>query len=207
MTPTTIQEELASGKIAALDLAWIHEYNLRARENYQIRDVLGPSAFEGDVDNARVVLLFANPGFDETSTPDDHGFARPGWPLAGLHPEAPNGLRNWWTIRLRGLIELCGAQQVSQRLACLQITPWASRNFDESLSLPSRSEILSAANRIAERGAVLIIMRAERLWLEARSVASSLSRYRVRSWRCSYLSEGNLGTTAWIRVRDAIDRV
>lgn len=207
MTLTPIQQDLAPGKIAALDLACIHKYNERARENYQIREVLGPSAFEGDVDGARVVLLLANPGFDETSTLDDHGFARPGWPLAGLHPEAPDGLRNWWTARLRGLIELCGAQQVSQRLACLQITPWASRNFDESLFLPSRSEILNAANRIAERGAVLVIMRAERLWLDARSVASSSSLCRVKNWRSSYISEGNLGTAAWTKVRDAIGRV
>jgi hypothetical protein len=198
---------LAQENIARLDSSEIVRYNHNPRtaDCYKLRTGLGPCAFEGDIDAARIVLLLANPGFDTTSTQDDHSFRRDGWPLAGLHPEAPVGLRDWWHKRLRGLIATVGAQAVSQCVAALQITPWASNEFDSGLCLPSRRVILSAASSLAKRNAILIIMRAERLWLASNAVDKSLNRFRVKSWRCSYVSEGNLGREAWRQMVSTIE--
>jgi hypothetical protein len=200
----TIATLLRSDRLALLDRDGIESFNRKAREKYQLHPELGPSAYEGDIDNARVVLLFANPGFDSTSTLDDHKFSMPGWPLAGLHPDAPSGLRGWWHARLRHLIERFGAHHVSRRVACLQATPWASGKFHEGLRLPSRESILSAASQCAARGSVVVVMRAERLWLESPTVASSPMRFRVNSWLSSFVSPGNLPEPAWAAVLEAV---
>jgi len=205
MIPETLHSLLAPENIARLDSSEIGRYNLHTADRYKLRTELGPCAFEGDIDVARVVLLLANPGFDATSTQDDHSFRRDGWPLAGLHSEAPAGLRDWWHKRLKGLIATVGAQAVSQRVAALQITPWASNQFDSGLCLPSRQLILGAASHLAKRNVVLIIMRAERLWLASNAVDKFQNRFSVKSWRCSYVSKGNLEGEAWHQVVSAIE--
>lgn len=194
---------LTSDRLAAIDAKRIDSFNRNAPSEYRLHPELGPSAYEGDIDGARIVLLLANPGFDDTSTFDDHKFTRPGWPLAALHPEAPPGLRRWWHARLRHLIERFGAHRVSQVVACLQVTPWASQKFQDDLRLPSRDYLLTAASRCAARGCVMLVMRAERLWLESPTLAASPTRFRVNSWRSSYVSPGNLPASAWRAVLEA----
>ncbi len=204
MEPASLRTRLESNRIASLDKDAIYRYNIGASDAFRLRIELGPSAFEGNVDSAPIVLLLANPGFDDTSTAHDHAFSREGWPLSGLNPDAPPGLREWWWARLRTLIELRGAQRVAAKVACLQVTPWASTKFDRTLHLPSRTLMLEAASSCASRGAIMIVMRAESLWLEAAALASSSNRYRVRSWRSSYVTKGNLDPVAWDRVVEAI---
>lgn len=196
-----LAEDLSRDAITALDERDVKRYNLRAGERFRLHPELGPKAFEGDIDGASLVLLLANPGFDHTSTIDDHMFARDGWGLSGLHDEAPGGLREWWRVRLRHLIDRWGAQVTSNQVACLQVTPWASSSFDRNLRLPSRAVVLDAAAECAARGAVMILMRAAAQWMEARGLAEYPHLHRVRSWRCSYVSPGNLEPHAWAEVQ------
>lgn len=200
----TIAALLAPENLESLDARAIETYNLKAAAKFCLHPELGPSAYEGDIDRARVVLLLANPGYDSTSTIDDHRFSKTGWPLAGLHPAAPDGLRIWWHARLRGLVDRFGAKHVASTVACLQVTPWASPNFDADLRLPSRSAILAAAGQCAMRGSVMILMRAQRLWFESPELASSSKRFRVNSWLTSYVSPGNLSAAAWEAVVTAV---
>ena len=214
MEAIPLAELLAAERITSLDAEALGRYNeaelaraLRSRANdkkdYLLQRQLGPSAYEGDIERARIVLLLSNPGFDSTSTPDDHQFRREGWPLAGLHPEAPKGLREWWEGNLAHLISHFGARRVSQRVACLQLTPWASNSFDSDLRLPSRRDLLDSAGQCARRGAVMLVMRSERLWLESPELARSLNRYCSRNVRRAFITEGNLGREAWGRVWEA----
>jgi len=200
----SLRTSLAAERILALDGAEVARYNDTAPTPHHLHVEMGPSAFEGAIDSARVVLLLANPGYDDSSTTSDHVFQRDGWPLSGLHPEAPPGLHEWWMRRLRPLVELVGAERVAQRVACLQLTPWASERFNSALRLPSRTLLLEAASQCAARGAILIVMRGQSLWLEADAVRLSPKRYRVRSWRASYLSPENLGEDAWEAIVAAV---
>lgn len=205
-TVMPIRQLLDSSTLTEIDAVAVGRYNSRVvNEDYLLHPELGPSAFEGDIDNAPAVLLLSNPGYDGTSTPEDHTFARPGWPLGGLHPEAPEGLRNWWTRRLGALIGRFGAQRVSQRVACLQLTPWASGRFDSGLRLPSRQRLLEAADRVAQSGALLLVMRSERLWFEAAGVSAHPRRFHTNNPRCAYVSEGNLPPDAWRQVLGALE--
>jgi len=204
MSPPTIKDTLTSERLLSLDGARLALYNSRVSNRFRLHPELGPSAYEGDIDSAPVILLLANPGFDGTSTLDDHRFHRAAWPLSGLHPDAPPGLRSWWSARLNHLIAQFGAQRVSQCVACIQITPWASPKFDDRLRLPSRDLLLDAAAKCAARGAVMIVMRAERLWLQAEALRKTPLRFRVNSWLSSYVSPGNLPEHAWRRVVEAV---
>lgn len=197
MTHLQLAELLAPERLALLDRDAVEAVNRCKREPYRLHPELGPSAYEGDIDAAKVVLLLANPGYDDTSTLIDHSFVREGWPLSGLHPEAPKGLRDWWYLRLRHLIERVGPQAVSKRVACLQVCPWASGKFDDALTLPSLAVTLDAATRCANRGSVLLVMRAEKCWLRSEAVRNSHNRHRVNSWRSSYVSPGNLSASGW----------
>lgn len=190
--------------IARLDATAIERYNAKARPEYRLHPELGPSQYEGDIDTARLVMLLSNPGFDATSTPDDHTFKRNGWPLAALHDDAPTETRDWIRRRLRALTDIFGRQHVSQTVACLQLNPWASPKWDADCVLPSRNIQLELADRAAQRGAVILIMRSERLWLRAPSVLNSPRRYRVNSWRSSYVSPTNMSAEAWSTICNAV---
>ena len=191
-------------EIHSSDVDTIARYNAKAQEHFKLRAELGPCPFEGDIETSPVVLLLANPGFDERSSLDDHKFKVDGWPLASLHHSAPEGMRDWWRPRLRALCERYGDQYISSKVAALQINPWASTNFDSGLRLPSQSKMLEIAEGAARRGAVLLVMRAARLWLESDVVQAYPLRYCTKSPRCSYVSEANLGAEAWRKINVAL---
>lgn len=204
MSSPLLAEQLSPARLSDIDAEHVQAFNRRTQEPYRLHPELGASAYEGDIDAAPLILLLANPGYDEGSTVEDHSFAREGWPLAGLHPEAPQGLRAWWSSRLRAVIERIGAQETSKRVACLQFCPWASSKFGGAPPLPSQAVMLDAAGRCAARGATLIVMRAERYWLRSERVRVAPNRYRVNSWRSSYVSPGNLPDAGWRAVVAAL---
>ncbi|MCO4880519.1 hypothetical protein VOI32_28730 [Paraburkholderia caribensis] len=142
------------------------------KDKYRLHIELGPHPYEGDIGNARVVVLMNNPGFDATSTPDDHRFHRAAWPYASLHPDAPVGMRCYSTSRFRDLITEFGAQHVSQRLAMLQIHPWASGELDTSkrLTLPSQQLAIAHARVAIARGTLVLIGRGAWYWLKVLGV-------------------------------------
>lgn len=204
MSSSSLAKLLSPERLSDIDAEHVRAFNSRAQEPYRLHPELGASAFEGDIDTAPVILLLANPGYDEGSTMEDHSFAREGWPLAGLHPEAPQGLRAWWFSRLRAVIERIGAQETSRRVACLQFCPWASSKFGGAPRLPSQAVLLDAAGQCAARGATLVVMRAERYWLRSEPVRTAPKRHRVNSWRSSYVSPGNLSVAGWQAVVAAL---
>ena len=190
-------------EIRQMDLSVIGPYNLRARTEYKLHVELGPCPYEGDVARAPIVLLLANPGFDKkTSTLEDHTFESEGWPLAGLHPGAPDGLRQWWAKRLRELIEEFTVQRVSQSVAALQFTSWASEKFDSDLRLPSQQNMLKLAEDAVSREALIIVMRARKLWHQ--KVAGYSRRLETRAPLVSYVTKGNVGVDGWRAVLEAV---
>ena len=191
--------EIHEGDIGAID-----RYNAKAQDQFKLRPELGPCPFEGDIQSSPIVLLLANPGFDENSSLGDHKFKAEGWPLAGLHTNAPKGMRDWWRPRLRVLCEKYGDQYISSKVAALQLNPWASTNFDASLRLPSQSKMLEIAEGAARRGAILLVMRAARQWLESDLLRAHPHLYGTKSPRCSYVTEPNLGAEVWGKINAAL---
>ncbi|MGT2469279.1 hypothetical protein [Paraburkholderia terrae] len=161
--------------LASLDAEAINRYHATPglKTQYRLQTQLGPHPYEGDIDTARVVVLMNNPGFDTTSTLADHRFHQDGWPYASLHPDAPAGMHAYSAPRFRDLIAEFGAQHVSQRLALLQIHPWASEALDnpKRLALPSMRLAVEHARTAIGRGALVLIGRGGWYWRPALGLA------------------------------------
>lgn len=180
-------------------------YNARKSQTSRLRLQMhmDPAPYDGDPFTARVVLLMNNPGFNPlTSTPEDHRLSFDGWPLAGLHPDAPETFRTWYSRPLGSLIRAYGAQYVSQRVALLQLNPWASQSFDSRLMLPSRTYQTSLAILAAKRGAVMVVGRSFETWGHA---LAGLPLHYVRNRLNPTLSPGGLQPAGWAAVKAAME--
>ena len=146
-----------------------------------------------------LVMLVGSPACDMSATRRNAQSPCRGWPLSGLHPDAPATLRALWQARLAGLIEAFGAQHVANSVAALPLTPWACDEFDERLRLPSRCEMLALAGAAAARGALVLVTGFDELWTESAEIAnlSTEQRYHPRSFRATHVSVENLGASAW----------
>lgn len=173
-----------------------------------LHEHLGPCPFEGDIFNAPVVLLLANPCSNDVVS-EDHKPTRDilsDWPLWGLHPNANKMLGAWWEPRLDTLTEQFGTQKISQSIAAIQLNPWASQKFDAGKRgvLPSRKLMLDAAESTAKRGALLVVMRSVRLWFASDVIAQHGNKIINPHPICSYVSRGNLGQRSFNAIEMAI---
>jgi hypothetical protein len=185
--------------IEAEDRVAAGAYNAIASSEFKLQTQLGPMPHFGAIECAPLVLLIAHPRFDGASTLHELSFRRPGWPLAALHPDAPAALRDAWHERLEHLIVAFGEHAVSNAVAALTLTPWASARFDRDLRLPSRRRMLAMAGAVAHRGALVLITCEPALWTESPEIAS-LPAWRSRapcSWRSSAVHPARLGDAAW----------
>ena len=186
-----------------IDEEHIHDYNGRRSlsSKTRLQTHMPPSPFDGDPRKARIVLLLNNPTFGPNSSEQDHKLHFEGWPLAGLHPDAPNWFRNWYKRPLGKLIEEQGWQRVSQCVAIVQINPWASESFDLNCDLPSRRHQVDIAKQAAHRGAVVIIGRSVRFWQEQLGNAKNI--HVAKNCRNPTLSKGELTQEAYKAVKSA----
>ena len=175
------------------------EHNVHAQPQHRLQLSLGPVPCVGAIMTAPVVVLLSHPMLDAQSTPGDYSFRRPGWPLSALHPEAPRGIATWWRERLAPLIDLFGAQHVSNALAGVFLTPWRSIAFDDRLRLPSRQRLLDLGASAAARDAFLITLRGDELWTEHAGIAALSPSRRIRpgAWRVTEFNARTIGDDAW----------
>lgn len=185
---------LTAAEARAMDAEAIQRFNSQpSRQNvHRLHTRTGAAVPTSNITTASVVLLMANPGYteDRTDTPDGcDEWEMEGWSLAYLHPEAPKGGRDWTHQRLRHLVERFGAQWVAQRVALVQLVPWASIKFHADAVMPSRERILSDVYMAGRRGALLVVLRCQRHWAPAVDGADVVYG---RSPRAVYVSPGNL---------------
>ena len=175
------------------------------QQQYVLRDDLGPSPFEGDINAAPVVLLLANPSSADVQL-GDHRAPEEEWPLHGLGPTASELLRRWWSKRLRHL--MCEAnvtmQDVSRSVAALQLNPWASEAFHSGFKGDSRKIQFAIAQTAMARRAIVVLMRAKAEWSRCPGLLDYSGLIETRNPRCSYLSPGNLEADAWENIVKAV---
>ncbi|MBC7750390.1 MAG: hypothetical protein H7Z73_01540 [Candidatus Saccharibacteria bacterium] len=201
--------EEAQLHIEEIDHECVEKYNKRRLENstYKLQVNMRPCPFEGDIKNSRVILLLANPGYDDSSSINDHhrNVSYSEWPFFGLHDESPSGMRDWWRLRLDRLRQNLSVdwQFMSKNIAAIQMNPWASTKFDSSAKLASRDFMFEIARDCAKRDALFVVMRARKHWDSALKGYEDNLIY-TNSCRCSYLTEGNLRKEDWSRIIKSI---
>lgn len=183
-------------KIIQLDEFELEKYNIGRNEKFKLHKELLPCPFEGNIEQASVVLLLANPSWGPNSLVTDH--MRPkelkDWGLWSLHDDANVAMRDWWRPRLKSLLEDSGLtwQQMSNKIAALQINSWASMNFDESCKLPSFDLMQNIYLEFAKRDVLFIVCRGEKLWNQILGTEKHIS---LNSKLSSYITRNNLNKT------------
>lgn len=115
------------------------------------------------------------------------------YPFYYLDPAEEGPGHAWCRKHLRPVLERVAAEQVAQRLLMVQYFPYhASRFAHERLQLPSQSSSFTLVRQAVARNAVVVVLRSERLWLEAVPELAGHGRlYRLRSRQNSMLSPRN----------------
>ena len=188
----------------ASDRLILERFNQKARPDHQIHLDLLPEPFLGSPD-APVVLLSLNPGF----APEDripHGdptfqalsraqlsHAPSPYPFLLLNPavEAPG--RGWWEKKLVRLLETCGRERVARGVLCVEYFPYHSRRFAHArIRVPSQEYSFHLVRAALRREAAIVLMRAERPWLDAIPELVAYPRlYRLRNRQNVILSAAN----------------
>jgi len=171
------------------DAGFIECFNQKAKPAHKIRVELLPEPYLGDP-LAPVVLLSLNPGFSDAdlgihqnpvfaARSMDNLFHHPNkYPFFLLNPELNTAPGNgWWNRKLSELIEEAGLETVASRLLCVEFFPYHSRQYRKCKNtLPSQLYSFDLVRKAMRRGAVIIMMRSSRLWLEA---IPELNKYKV----------------------------
>lgn len=155
----------------------VDKFNESAPEDLLIHHELLPEPFIGSP-QAPVVLLNKNPGYSSPNDLAKHPLSQQAR-LGLLHEcEIPFYLLDererqslgyrWWNRKLKSLIEACGDQVVARSVLCVEFFPYHSRRFGhDGLALPSQQYSFSLVRSAMSQGAVIVVMRGRKQWLNA----------------------------------------
>lgn len=199
--------------VLAADAEIIGHFNRSASRETRVDLSLLPEPFQGNPE-APVVLLGLNPGLSEEDTGihadplfakrlrANHAHESVDYPFYLLHPEVRGPGRNWWDRRLRRVLEIVPRERLAERLLCIEYFPYHSVRFGARLRVPSQEYGFYLARRAVRRGAVVIIMRSQRLWHAAVPELESYElAFRLRSVQNIAVTPNNcpLGFPAVVR--------
>ena len=178
----------------------LKNYNVKRHSKYYLHQSIGPCPYEGNFDEARVILLLANPSYSNDSLEEDHRRkpCQDGWGIFSLHDDANPAMRDWWITNLNKLRLDTGLtwKTISNRVAALQINPWASVSFDsECTKLPSINGTMKniAKAFIQKKNVIFVICRRENQWkLTLADAGNRHDIIRLNSFRRAYITPGNL---------------
>jgi hypothetical protein len=199
-------------KIEQIDDDSVRKHNTKfpVNHDYHLRTDLKPCPFEGNLEQAKVILLLANPSCSDQSTEADH---KPiiGWGIWGLSSDANESMRGWWRPRLRQFVKDENDEEewrsLSHKVASFQAIGWASRNFHECNDLPSKKYMLEILEQVIEqnKNAIFVVIRQRAYWLELLQKKKVKEIVLTRNPRCSYISKGNIETEAgWIKLKSVL---
>ncbi len=209
-------EEIDSNKKidgnAEADKGAVQAYNAtKKKEEHKLRLDLRPCPLEGDISTARVVLLLANPQFTGVDSKREDHVRKPefdGWGIFGLHNDAAEAMQSWWRGTLGELkehSELKDWKSLSNKVAALQLYPWASKEFDSDCYLPSSMLMMEIAHEFCKRDVLFVIARQERRWNSILYGYDKSKILKLNSYRQSAISEGNTSKAGWKTINKALD--
>jgi hypothetical protein len=191
--------------VLSADAPFIDRFNERVGDSHRIRPEVIPEPYLGNP-GAPVVLLNLNPGFVDDDrqldlNPRFNDAARaslehrhPAWPFYLLDPTLPDSPgRNWWMKKLRALIAVTSVEAVARHVFVIEVHGYHSRRFSPRLKVPSQEYTRSLVVAALTRGALLVVMRGLRHWLELVPALRGVESLAVvRNVQNPTISPGNL---------------
>jgi hypothetical protein len=207
--PWLTLDPLGSSYILGVDRAEIEGHNERMRDSTRrviVKSI--PEPFIGSPESARVVLLGLNPGHSEDDQETYRGNtefrntmfrnlrheSQP-YPFYPLNPTfRRTGAGRWWYARTRQLREESGIgdQAVSDKLMVIEWFPYHSRSFTLRWErCGSQAYSFQLAKEMLEKGRLVVLMRARKLWTEVDSRFGDVQS--LKNPQCGFISRGNTG--------------
>lgn len=182
----------------------VERFNSRAKDEHRVIVDLLPEPHIGTLD-APVVLLNLNPGFSQEDY-EVHARAEfkaallrtvrgepSPFPFYYMDPDQEGAGHRWWQQRLRPLIEATSIEAVANRVLCVELFPYHSKQFAHSkISLPSRRFALELVRSAMSRRALIVILRGYQYWsVEIRDLGAYRRVLRLNSPQNVTISRGN----------------
>ncbi|MDA1298546.1 MAG: hypothetical protein O2868_00530 [Proteobacteria bacterium] len=158
------------------NLELIERFNQSAKPEHLIHTGILPEPHLGDP-NAPIVLLSLNPGYSpqDEITHSDRVFVEAcrkcarhepqDYPFYLLNPELPGGGFDWWSKKLKPLIELFGRERVAHKVFCVELFPYHSVKFaHHKLRVHSQDYAAYLIRNSVQKNALLVAMRGFRFW-------------------------------------------
>lgn len=166
-----------------------------------------PTPYIGDINQARVVFLVLNPGFDERDVAFNP--TNTSWlvesrknlrhesmpPFYYLNPElSKTGGYKWWTSHLRPLNNAgVSWERLSHMCMCIELFPYPSVTYKHNKQyLPSQSYSFYLVREAIRLGKTIVIMRAKAKWLEAVPELTDYPYLELNNPQRVYISRINL---------------
>lgn len=207
----------------------ISEFNLTAKEEYKIHTNIAPAPFMGNFENAEIVILMLNPGFDEKEE-ERYFYSKyknywineiqrkksSKYSLFCLEEEYCQ-YSDYWLKKLTPLIDVSSREKVSEKICKIQFFPYHSKKykkipvkllkkFNFNKFLPSQLYNFKIVRNAMERNAIIIIPRAKKQWFEAINGLSEYSNlYFTNSYQNIILSEKNLGKMTFEIIKEKLN--
>lgn len=166
-----------------------------------------PEPFLGPMD-APVVILQLNPGIAHGFKPNERDAVRAGLSSPSAiksHPLIEH--RNaWWNRLVKAHAKDIPLGRIATRIQSVEYFPYRSTSFGFGhLRLPSQGFGFDLARSAVRRQAEIVITRGAKFWYGAiPELFEHPHVYVVRNLRSASLSEANLGTKVFRRIRDAL---
>jgi hypothetical protein len=127
------------------------------------------------------------------------------YPFVFLDPKIePVG--KWWERKLKYLFRIFTREASARSLLNVPYFPYPSRNFGHRrLELPSQGYAFALVREAVERGAVIVFMRRDKMWLEKVPTLKNYKRaFKVKNVQNPTLNPGNLPNGAFAAIVHAI---
>jgi len=181
-------------------------------------DVL-PCPFLGNIEKAKVVVLLLNPGFewqDLAFSMTHEKYYREC--LASLKQESErpffifdkelgfSGGYRWWAKVTKKLIEDgVTLDDLSEKMMAVQYFPYPSVTYKGNKNiLPSQNYSFYLVREAIRRKLPIVMMRSEKLWLDAVPELKEASYFKAHSSRATALSPNNLGEEEYQKILSAL---
>lgn len=211
----------------------IAKFNTKVTENFKIHPNIFPAPFMGDVNNAPIIILMLNPGYDKKEDVEgtnyyqtytnwwmqqiQHKLPYPELPLFCLEEEYCTK-SIYWNDKLKPLIDNTDRKRVAKNVAKVQFFPYHSIKYKSLYKkllkgegfdsyLPSQEYNFSLVRKAMRRDALIIIPRSKKIWYEAiPELKNYPHKHLTKNYRNPILSKNNLGEIAFQNILETIQR-
>ena len=194
--------------ITEIDKDRLIEHNTKYTidSKYHLHTKMTPCPFEGNLLQAKVILLLANSGIGADTDPVNHTLSVDGWGIPNLSNQ---GKSNWYRPRFKTLINDINNEDewklLSNKLAMIQVIPWASESYID-LQLPSRLLMSETVKLLSKKNdsAIFVVMRRRKDWEQSLENVDPARIIFNPNPRCSYITKGNFKVD-WQRIKNKLD--